>query len=64
MPTLKEFAGWLTTRQAASRMGKSRQGVTWLVENRRLRAVKTQLGWLLDPKSVEEFRRRERGEDG
>ena len=62
MPTLKEFAGWLTTGQAASRMRKSRQGVTWLVENRRLRAVKTQLGWLLDPKSVEEYR--ERGEDG
>jgi hypothetical protein len=43
-------------------LGKSRQGVTWLVENRRLRAVKTQLGWLIDPKAVEEFRDRERGE--
>ena len=62
MPTLKEFSGWLTTGQAASRMGKSRQGVTWLVENRRLRAVKTQLGWLVDPKAVEEYR--ERGEGG
>ncbi len=59
---MKEFAGWVTTGQAASKLGKSRQGVTWLVENRRLRAVKTQLGWLIDPKAVEEFRDRERGE--
>ena len=62
MPTMREFEQWLTTSQAASQLGKSRQGVTWLVENRRLRAVKTQLGWLIDPKAVEEFRGRERGE--
>jgi excisionase family DNA binding protein len=59
MPTLKEFAGWLTTGQAASQLGKSRQGVTWLVENGRLRAVKTQAGWLIDPKAVEEYRKGE-----
>ncbi len=62
MPSLQEFEKWLTTGQAASQLDKSRQGVTWLVENRRLRAVKTQLGWLIDPKAVEEFRDRERGE--
>jgi excisionase family DNA binding protein len=59
VPTLKEFAEWLTTGHAASKLGKSRQGVTWLVENRRLRAVKTQLGWLIDPKAVEEYRERD-----
>ena len=60
MPTLGEFEKWLTTSQAASRLGKSRQGVTWMIENRRLRAVKTQLGYLVDPESVEAFREKER----
>jgi excisionase family DNA binding protein len=56
MPTLTEFEKWLTTSQAASRLGKSRQGVTWMVENRKLRAVKTQLGWLIDPGAVASLR--------
>lgn len=55
MPSLQEFEKWLTTGQAASELGKSRQGVTWLVENKRLRAVKTQAGWLIDPESVKTF---------
>jgi hypothetical protein len=41
-------------------MGKSRQGVTWLLENRRLRGVKTQAGWLIDPGSVVDFLEREK----
>jgi orotate phosphoribosyltransferase-like protein len=57
MPSLQEFEKWLTTGQAATELGKSRQGVTWLVENRRLRAVKTQLGYLIDPDSVREMKR-------
>ena len=61
MPTLKEFEQWLTTGQAASEMNKSRQGVTWLVENKKLRAVKTQAGWLIDPKAVENYARKEEG---
>ncbi len=56
MPSLQEFEKWLTTGQAASELGKSRQGVTWLVEAKKLRAVKTQLGYLIDPESVEVFR--------
>lgn len=56
MPSLQEFEKWLTTGQAASELGKSRQGVTWLVENKKLRAVKTQLGYLIDPDSVDTFR--------
>jgi excisionase family DNA binding protein len=56
MPTLTEFEKWITTSQAASRLGKSRQGVTWMLEHRKLRAVKTQLGWLIDPEAVERLR--------
>ena len=59
MPTIRELEKWLTTSQAASKLGKTRQGVTWMLENRKLRAAKTQLGWLIDPKSVESVRREE-----
>jgi excisionase family DNA binding protein len=45
----------VTTGQAASELGKSRQGVTWLVENKKLRAVKTQAGWLIDPDAVDVY---------
>lgn len=55
MPSLSELEKWITTGQAASKLGKSRQGVTWLVENKKLRAVKTQAGWLIDPKAVEKY---------
>jgi hypothetical protein len=30
-----------------------------MVENKKLRAAKTQLGWLIDPKSVEQAAREE-----
>jgi excisionase family DNA binding protein len=59
MPTMREFGQWLTTSQAASKLNKSRQGVLWLVENGHFRAVRTQLGWLIDPKSVEHYRNQE-----
>ncbi len=52
MPTMKEFESWLTTSQAASKLGKTRQGVTWMAENKRIRGVKTQLGWLIDPEAL------------
>jgi len=61
VPTISEFEKWLTTSQAASKMGKTRQGVTWLCEARRLRAAKTQLGWLIDPKSVDAALEERRG---
>lgn len=63
MPNIRELEKWLTTSQAASKLGKSRQGVTWMLENRKLRAAKTQLGWLVDPKSVEDALRADK-EDG
>ena len=53
MPTISELEKWLTTSQTASKLNKTRQGVTWMVENKKLRAAKTQLGWLIDPESVE-----------
>lgn len=52
MPSEREFEQWLTTGDAANRLGKSRQGVVWLLENRRLRGVRTALGWLVDPRDV------------
>jgi hypothetical protein len=52
----------LTTSQAASKLNRTRQGVTWMVENKKLRAAKTQLGWLIDPASVEDARRAEKEE--
>ena len=55
MPSIREFERWLTTSDAASRLGKSRQGVVWMLENRRLRGARTSLGWLVDPASVEEM---------
>ena len=59
MPTIRELEKWLTTSQTASKLNKTRQGVTWMVENRKLRAAKTQLGWLIDPKDVERVAREE-----
>ena len=55
MPTLKEFEKWLTTSDSASRMGKTRQGVVWMLENGRLRGVRTALGWLVDPQDAARF---------
>ncbi len=53
MPTIKEFEGWLTTGEAASKLGKTPQGVKWMLEARKLRGARTKLGWLIDPRSVE-----------
>lgn len=57
MPTVREFEQWLTTGQAASRLGMSRQGVVWLIEERKLRAANTALGRLVAPEDVERLRR-------
>jgi excisionase family DNA binding protein len=59
VPTMKEFERWLTASQAASKLGKTRQGITWMAENKRIRAVKTKLGWLIDPEAVEKLKREE-----
>lgn len=63
MPTITELERWLTTSQAASKLNKTRQGVAWMVENKKLRAAKTPLGWLIDPKSVRDALRNQEKED-
>ena len=55
MPSIREFEKWFTTSEAASKLGKSRQGVVWLCEHGKLRAARTALGWLVDPKAVENY---------
>ena len=60
MVNLKELERWMTTGQVSNRLGRSRQGVIDLAEDRRLRAVK--VGgrvWIYDPASVEEFGRKQ-----
>jgi biotin operon repressor len=40
MPTLREFEQWLSTGQVSKRLGRSRQGVINLAEDKSIRAVK------------------------
>ncbi len=64
MPSIKAFENWLTTGATASRLGKSRQGVVWMLENKRLRGARTPLGWLVDPKDVERLAREREEQQG
>lgn len=48
----KEVESWLSPSQAARVLGTSGQWVTHLARTRELHGVKTALGWLLDPESV------------
>ncbi len=59
MVRLKELEGWLSTADVVEALGWSRQGVVNLANQKRVRAVKTRIGYLYDPKSVEEFRKKE-----
>jgi hypothetical protein len=68
LPGIREFEKWFTTGDAASALGKTSQGIKWLLENRRLRGARTRLGWLVDPKDVERYAREhgieQKGENG
>ena len=55
MPSLRELETWLSTGQVSKRLGMSRQGVIYLAEQRKVRAVKTAAGWLYDPDSVDVY---------
>ncbi len=57
MPSIREFEKWFITGDTASALGKTPQGIKWLLENRRLRGARTRLGWLVDPKDVERYAR-------
>jgi hypothetical protein len=52
MPTLRQLENWMSTGQVAKKLGYSRQGVINLAEDKKIRAVKTQAGWIYDPDSV------------
>jgi excisionase family DNA binding protein len=59
---LRELENWLTPREAAQRVGISRQAlVKSYLDNGKLRAVRTHAGWLIDPESVDQAKR-ERGQ--
>jgi hypothetical protein len=58
MPTIRELEQWLTTGDTASRLGKTPQGIKWMLQERKLRGARTPLGWLIDPKSVEDHKER------
>ncbi len=61
MPSIREFERWPTTGATASKLGMSRQGVVWLLENKRLRGARTALGWLVDPADVERLENERKG---
>ena len=56
MVRLKDLEQWLSTSDVMEILGWSRQGVVNLANQGRVRAVKTRIGWLYDPASVEAFR--------
>ena len=60
---VEEVANWLSPSQAGRVLGTSGQWVTHLARTRRLRGVKTALGWLVDPEDVERMAQ-ERGRHG
>lgn len=61
---LAELERWLSVGQTAEELGRSRQHVHNMLAARELRGVKTSIGWLIDPASVEaEKGRQDAGED-
>jgi hypothetical protein len=60
---LKDLKNWMGVGQMSTRLGRSRQGVINLLDEGRIRAVKTPIGWLADPDAVERFAR-EHGKKG
>jgi hypothetical protein len=55
VPTPREFEDWYTAREVAIRAGQSPQWIKRLCEQRRLRASRTKLGWLIDPADAERY---------
>jgi excisionase family DNA binding protein len=52
---MKDFETWLSVKDAADRLGISRQAIHKRQEEGKMgRAVKTRIGWLIDPESVDE----------
>lgn len=60
--SVEEVENWLSPSQAARVLGTSGQWVTHLARARKLRGVRTALGWLLDPEDVNRMAdKRDRG---
>jgi excisionase family DNA binding protein len=56
---------WLTPSEAAQRLCLSRSGVVWMVDTRRLRAVRTETGRrLISRRDVERLRQERAGRLG
>jgi hypothetical protein len=51
--SVREVERWLSPSQAGRVLGTSGQWVTHLARAKKLRGVKTALGWLVDPEDVE-----------
>jgi hypothetical protein len=50
---IREIEDWLSPSQAGAMLGTSGQWVTQLARRRELDAVRTSLGWLINPTDVE-----------
>ncbi len=59
----QEFAKWLSVKDAADDLGRSRQGIRNMLMTGELRGVHTRIGWLIDPASVRAFRLLRQDED-
>ena len=58
MKKLRELENWLTSNEAAKRIGISRPGlIKSYLDTGKLRAVKTHAGWLIDPDDAERVKR-------
>lgn len=49
---MAEFATWPSARDAARRLDYSVMHISRLVRSGKLQAVRTRIGWLIDPESV------------
>ncbi len=52
---LQELETWVTPQQAADMVGISKQAIHKHLKDGKFRAVNTQQGYLIDPKSVKAF---------
>jgi excisionase family DNA binding protein len=57
---METIAEWVSVHDAALRLGIARLSVREAIERGRIRAVRTRLGYLIDPESVEDFARTRR----
>lgn len=57
---LKDLEHWLSASDVARMRGVSRQAIHQQLNEGRYRAVKTRVGWLVDPKEADRIER-ERG---